>query len=1091
MVSLGRLSIRRPRLALAVWLAVGVALTLIGLGVSRSMSPSVTVVPGTQSSRAQQLANAQFGPTQLVPILLEGPKAHLDQQGPVLVRALDKRARTRVLSAWDGGDATAELRKSGTAAMLVASVDRSEADAIKYDELQIERLVSRTITAPVKAYVTGQPSIDRAINSASLDNLKHTELIAIGILFVLLLVGLRAPVAAALVTAVGAISTFAGFGAVAILGHLITVSSVAVALGSMTGLALGVGFALLIVDRFRREEHAHHMDAVQAAVAELETTGRAALVGGSAVVLGLALVAVVGPTQLMVSLGAGMLTCAMFAIGGAVVVMPAALVLLGWRIEAFSFDAPAPLARAWSRLVNQGSRVARRPVFAGMFATLVLAVCAVPAFALSSGPQTITQLPANAKARIAFDEVSRVMGPGMATPYNLIVVADNKPITTPSLMTSIDRFQTQIAHNNSVYSVTGPGAIASTASQLQTFEPSLNHSMAISDQSKKNLLTLINGLAKAGSGSQQLQSGLAAASTGAGELHSGSSQAQSGAGRLHAGLDQALSGADALQKGANEALTGAEQLATGLAPAPGQANQSVAALSSMKTLTATASSKVSGSENNLSAASSDMNAALAALGSMTTGKSDPRYAALASALQRAGSDVAGASANITAASPVAAQAKALASVLAGQAPGLVTQLKAAANGAGQLAAGIKQLRTGNGQLATGLSQLTTGAGQLESGLSQLSTGAGQLASGLAGGVGPAGQLTSGLGQMKAAVITARGQIPSTAQLKQLEQQSPGLFSSGYFVLAAVAGAPTTQLIDSTFTINTLRGGGAGQIVVTSKYPFTDSRSVALGSWLVRAARRWAETAGVEVAVGGPAGSTGDLTGVTRSRIWLDVAVLAAAIVLVLALALRAVLLPLVATACSLLVAAATFGVLQLLFGGSNPPLGGPGWMDPMSIIGIFTVVLGVTVVYTALLLMRTREAFVAGEPKQQGAAVGRRRPSHTYVRTGLRQTAAAATGTGLVMVAALIPFATTDFIDIREFGIGVAVAVLLGILILRPVLLPAAEALLGRFGWWPTTEAPPSGAADDPTRAGAAPSKARVSRRVHRPSFRGGGAVHP
>ncbi len=65
----------------------------------------------------------------------------------------------------------------------------------------------------------------------------------------------------------------------------------------------------------------------------------------------------------------------------------------------------------------------------------------------------------------------------------------------------------------------------------------------------------------------------------------------------------------------------------------------------------------------------------------------------------------------------------------------------------------------NGQLATGLDHLTTGAGQLQSGLSQLTTGAGQLASGLAGGVGPAGQLTSGLGQMKAAVITARGQIP--------------------------------------------------------------------------------------------------------------------------------------------------------------------------------------------------------------------------------------------------------------------------------------------------------------------------------------------
>jgi len=1078
MMSLARFSIRRPKVALGVWLAVGVALALLGLGVASSMSPSVTVIPGTESSRAQQLANAQFGPTQLVPILLEGPKAQLDRQGPALVRALDKRAHTRVLSAWDGGSVTMELRKSATAAMLVVSVDRSEADAVKYDEPQIESLVSRAIKAPVKSYVTGQPSIDRAINSAALDNLKHTELIAIGILFVLLLLGLRAPVAAALVTAVGAISTFAGFGALAILGHLITVSSVAVALGSMTGLALGVGFALLILDRFRREEHAHHLHAVEAAVAELQTTGRAVLVGGSAVVLGLTLAALVGPTQLMVSLGVGMLTCAMFAIGGAVVVMPAALVLLGRRVEAFRFPAPAPLARAWAALVDEGSRVARRPVFAGFFATLLLAVLAVPAFALSTGPQTITQLPPNAKARIAFEEVSRVMGPGMATPYDLIVVAHNEPITTPALMLSISRFSGQINHSPAVYSVTGPAAIASTSSRLQTFEPSLNHSMAISDQSKKNLLTLINGLGEAGAGSAHLRSGLATASAGASELQSGSGQAQSGASQLHSGLAQALSGAEALHKGANEALRGGEQLASGLAPAPGQATQSVAALRSMRSLTATTSAKVSGAQSDVGAASNDIGAALAALGSMTTGRSDPRYGALATALQSASGALAGASGDITAASPVATQAKALASVLAGQAPGLVNQLKAAANGAGQLANGITQLRNGNGQLATGLSELTTGAGQLQSGLSRLTTGAGALASGLAGGVGPAGQLTSGLGQMKAAVVTARGQIPSTAQLKQLEAQSPGLFSSGYFVLAAVAGAPTTQLIDSTFTVNTLRGGEAGQIVVTSRYPFTDPRSVALGSWLVNAARHWARTAGVEVAVGGPAGSTGDLTSVTKSRFWLDVAVLTAAIALVLGLALRAVLLPLVATAFSLLVCAATFGVLQLLFGGSNPPLGGPGWMDPMSIIGIFTVVLGVTVVYTALLLMRTREALVAGEPRQR------------YVAAGLRQTAAAATGTGFVMVAALIPFSTTDFIDIREFGIGVAVAVLLDVLILRPVLLPAAEALLGDSGWWPTPKGPPSGAADTPTDAGA-PSELKTSRRRQRPSLGRRGEVHP
>ena len=78
------------------WLVLAVGLSVVGFGVAGTLSPSVTVVPGTQSLRAQQLANAQFGPTQLVPILLEGPKQQLDRQGPKLVAALSTRSQTRV-----------------------------------------------------------------------------------------------------------------------------------------------------------------------------------------------------------------------------------------------------------------------------------------------------------------------------------------------------------------------------------------------------------------------------------------------------------------------------------------------------------------------------------------------------------------------------------------------------------------------------------------------------------------------------------------------------------------------------------------------------------------------------------------------------------------------------------------------------------------------------------------------------------------------------------------------------------------------------------------------------------------------------------
>jgi RND superfamily putative drug exporter len=116
-------------------------------------------------------------------------------------------------------------------------------------------------------------------------------------------------------------------------------------------------------------------------------------------------------------------------------------------------------------------------------------------------------------------------------------------------------------------------------------------------------------------------------------------------------------------------------------------------------------------------------------------------------------------------------------------------------------------------------------------------------------------------------------------------------------------------------------------------------------------------------------------------------------------------------------------------------------MDPMSIIGIFTIVFGVSVTFSALLLLRTRERYVVDGGSSDAVAIG------------LRQTAAAATGAGLVMVAALIPFATSDLINIRQFGIGVAVAILLEVLLVRPVLLPVAEAVLGRYGWWPTSAA--------------------------------------
>ena len=291
------------------------------------------------------LAESNFGPSVLVPVMLEGPKAELDKQGPALVKALAARRDTRVLSAWDVGDTGASLRPDATHAMLVASVAQTEEAMVDGVQQEINRIVDDEISGAVTPYITGTPTIDLATKDQSLDTARRAELLALPILFLVLLIILRAPVAALVLTAFGGVTTLMSFGAMALLGKAIDVDATAVAVASMAGLALGVSYAMLVYRRWRTERgavdaHDRAGEAIAASRA-VETSGRAVLIGGTALVVTLALAPLIGPDTILISIGIGAMLCAALAIGGAVVVMPAVMTILGRRLQAFSFSFPA------------------------------------------------------------------------------------------------------------------------------------------------------------------------------------------------------------------------------------------------------------------------------------------------------------------------------------------------------------------------------------------------------------------------------------------------------------------------------------------------------------------------------------------------------------------------------------------------------------------------------------------------------------------------------------------------------------------------------------------------------------------------------
>ena len=287
MIRLASIAVRHPKSAIAVWLALVAGLGFAGSQIQSRFSPSILVVKGTESSRAQELATSRFGNSVLVPIMLEGPTAQLDRQGPALAQALRLRPDARILSPWDKTPGSSALRPRPGVATIVTAVERSEKTVANTVQPQIDRTVRRYVSSPVKAYVTGQPTIDRAMRSQSIYTTRMAVLFGLPILFLLLTVLFGAPVLAALVVGFAGSVLAVGYGLTALVAGGVEVDPVAVAGGALVGLSLGAAFALILIARYREElsartagePHVSRDDRVQASIAARGQRGPDGAVG--------------------------------------------------------------------------------------------------------------------------------------------------------------------------------------------------------------------------------------------------------------------------------------------------------------------------------------------------------------------------------------------------------------------------------------------------------------------------------------------------------------------------------------------------------------------------------------------------------------------------------------------------------------------------------------------------------------------------------------------------------------------------------------------------------------------------------------------
>jgi len=189
-------------------------------------------------------------------------------------------------------------------------------------------------------------------------------------------------------------------------------------------------------------------------------------------------------------------------------------------------------------------------------------------------------------------------------------------------------------------------------------------------------------------------------------------------------------------------------------------------------------------------------------------------------------------------------------------------------------------------------------------------------------------------------------------------------------------------------------------------------------------------------VGGPAVLLNDFDRETTRALPYLVLALVLLTFLVLLWAFRSPVLALIAVLLNVVTVGAAVGVLIICFQGDSPLLGGAGYLDAIAVSGILGIIFGLSIDYEVFLISRLLEG-----RELTGTTQG-------AIDYGLEKTTTIITGAALIMAGVFLAFAGAPVANIRQFGIGLTVAVLIDATVVRLVLLPALVKLLGERTWY-------------------------------------------
>jgi putative drug exporter of the RND superfamily len=312
-------------------------------------------------------------------------------------------------------------------------------------------------------------------------------------------------------------------------------------------------------------------------------------------------------------------------------------------------------------------------------------------------------------------------------------------------------------------------------------------------------------------------------------------------------------------------------------------------------------------------------------------------------------------------------------------------------------------------------------------------------------------LSLNLGQKDVAALSTS---TTARRAYDLIAQNFGPGVNGPLIVAASVGAPNdpalqtlqqdvahTQGVAATTPIQTDKSGTAAFFNVIPDGNPADKATAdlvdQLRSKVIPAAEQGTD---MTAHVGGTTASYVDLAAKISSKLLLQIAVVIALSFLLLMLAFRTIVIPMQAAVMNLLSIGAAYGVLTAIFqfGWLHGLIGLDGAVPIVSYVPLFmfAILFGLSMDYEVFLISQIQEHVHAGEDNKRS------------VVSGLITSARVITAAALIMVFVFGGFVLNGDPTVKQFGIGLAVAVILDATIVRCLLVPARMVIMGRHNWY-------------------------------------------